>query len=410
MTKTFGLMLASALFAAPLYAQDGYYEEEPAAVQKEVQREASQPADVQQAATAAATEASAPAASNEGPKFTVAGEVEFEANTDYKKVDPRDETNNNAEENKWFHDYASTFNLVFGVQFTDKWSAEAAISADGDGTAPHFAYDGAFIQYQLGEGVAIKAGDFTYAEGAFRYYDYDDPGDYAIGMVERNTRGLELNAYGLVLGLGWGRDDDDCSDSDVGCTTYDFHAAYELALGNHTIRPFFNYKSYQTESHNSLRFGVTANLALGSIGTLQLVYGLKSDALTEDTPKMTHALAAEPEFNFGKVSLKATVFKAFLDDDDPTDLEVPEHFFVYAEPVFGLTENLSLGAQVELHSMTLDTDADLSQLWLAPKAYYTVSDNFGFDGYFCVCVPMGDDYGESDEMYLVAGASVALSF
>ena len=99
MTKTFGLMLASALFAAPLYAQDGYYEEEPAAVQKEVQREASQPADVQQAATAAATEASAPAASNEGPKFTVAGEVEFEANTDYKKVDPRDETNNNAEEN-----------------------------------------------------------------------------------------------------------------------------------------------------------------------------------------------------------------------------------------------------------------------------------------------------------------------
>ncbi|MBS7391227.1 MAG: hypothetical protein KIG51_03920, partial [Fibrobacter sp.] len=178
----------------------------------------------------------------------------------------------------------------------------------------------------------------------------------------------------------------------------------------HTIRPFFNYKSYQTESHNSLRFGVTANLALGSIGTLQLVYGLKSDALTEDTPKMTHALAAEPEFNFGKVSLKAAVFKAFLDDDDPTDLEVPEHFFVYAEPVFGLTENLSLGAQVELHSMTLDTDADLSQLWLAPKAYYTVSDNFGFDGYFRVCVPMGDDYGESDEMYLVAGASVALSF
>ena len=68
MTKTFGLMLASALFAASLYAQDGYYEEEPAAVQKEVQREASQPADVQQAATAAATEASAPAASNEGPK------------------------------------------------------------------------------------------------------------------------------------------------------------------------------------------------------------------------------------------------------------------------------------------------------------------------------------------------------
>lgn len=409
MTKTFGLILASAFVAAPLFAQDGYYEEEPAA-QEEVQQQESQPAEAQQAATAAATEASAPAAASEGPKFSIAGEVEFEANTDYKKVDPRDETNNNAEENKWFHDYASTFNLVFNVQFTDKWSAEAAISADGDGTAPGFAYDGAFIQYQLNEGIAIKAGDFTYAEGAFRYYDYDDPADYAIGMTERNTRGLELNAYGLLVGLGWGRDDDDCAASDAGCTSYDFHVAYELGLGNHTIRPYFNYKSYQVESGNSLRLGVTANFALGSIGTLQLVYGLKSDALTEDTPKMTHALAAEPELNFGKVVLKATVFKAFLDDENPTNPEVPEHMFLYVEPVFALSENLNLGAQLEYHSMTINTDAELGQFWLAPKAYYTVTDNFGFDGYFRICVPMGDDYGDSDDMYLVAGASVAMSF
>ena len=390
MKKTIGMILASAFAASPLFAQE---------------------AEEQQAASAAAAEVTAPAASNNGPKFVVAGEVEFEANTDYKKVDPRDETNNNAEENKWFHDYTSTFNLVFGVQFTDKWSAEAAISADGDGTAPHFAYDGAFIQYQVNDNIALKLGDFTYAEGAFRYYDYDDPGDYAIGMVERNTRGLELNAYGLVLGLGWGRDDDDCSDSDVGCTTYDFHAAYELALGKSTIRPFFNYKSYQTESHNSLRTGLTANIALGTIGSLQLAYGLKSDYLTEDAPKMSHALAAEPEFNFGKVSLKATAFKAFVDDDEEiTDPEVPEHFFVYAEPGFALSEQFTLGVQVELHSMTLDTDADLEQFWLAPKAYYTVSDNLGFDAYFRTCVPLGDDYGDSDDVYFVAGASVAMSF
>ena len=60
--------------------------------------------------------------------------------------------------------------------------------------------------------------------------------------------------------------------------------------------------------------------------------------------------------------------------------------------------------------MTLDTDADLEQFWLAPKAYYTVSDNLGFDAYFRTCVPLGDDYGDSDDVYFVAGASVAMSF
>ena len=113
----------------------------------------------------------------EAPKFSVAGEVEFEANALYGN-------------GTLYHDYSSTFNLLFAVQFTDKWSAEAGISADGDGTAPGFAYDGAFVQYLLNEKVAFKVGDFTYAEGAFRYYNYDDPADYAIGMVERGIRGF----------------------------------------------------------------------------------------------------------------------------------------------------------------------------------------------------------------------------
>ena len=186
MNKTIGMILASALAAAPLFA------EEAAVVQ----------------------------AKSEGPQFSVAGEVEFEANALYYK--PQSES-------KISHDYSSTFNLVFSVKFNDKWSAEAAISADDDNAAPGFAYDGAFVQYRMNDNIAIKAGDFTYSEGAFRYYDYDDPGDAAIGMTERDIRGLELNLYGLTLGLGFGRGDDDCvdyySDGEDLCKSYDVHAA-----------------------------------------------------------------------------------------------------------------------------------------------------------------------------------------
>ena len=167
-------------------------------------------------------------AKGEGPAFNVSGSVEFEANTHFKQVDPRSETDNNAQDNKWFHDYSSTFDLLFQVKFNDKWSAEAAISADGDGTAPGFSYDGAFIQYQMKDNIAIKAGNFTYSEGAFRYYDYDDPGDAAAGMAERSVRGIEVDAYGLTVGIGFGADDDDCEASDAGCTTYDVHAAYDF--------------------------------------------------------------------------------------------------------------------------------------------------------------------------------------
>ena len=87
-------------------------------------------------------------------QFSVSGEVEFEGNTHFKQVDPREDLANNAQEHKWFHDYSSTFNLLFQVRFSDKWSAEAAISADDDNAAPGFAYDGAFVQYQFNDNLA----------------------------------------------------------------------------------------------------------------------------------------------------------------------------------------------------------------------------------------------------------------
>ncbi len=349
-------------------------------------------------------------AKDESPAFNVSGSVEFEANSHFKQVDPRIETDNNAQDNKWFHDYSSTFDLLFQVKFNDKWSAEAAISADGDGTAPGFAYDGAFIQYRLNDKIAIKAGDFTYSEGAFRYYDYDDPGDAAAGMAERSVRGIEVDAYGLTLGLGLGADDDDCEASDAGCTTYAVHAAYDLSLGANVIRPYVNYKSYQVENGNSLRAGVTATLVFGNVANIQVVYGLYSDALSEDSPKMSHAFAVEPEINLGKFSVKGSAYYAVLDDENPTDIDAPEYMFAYVEPTFSLLENLSLGIQGEYHTMTLDDNADLAQVFVGPKAYFSPTENLSMEGYIRACKPLGDDYGDSDDLYFGAGAYVGFTF
>lgn len=390
MKKTLGMILASAVATAPLLAEE------------------------------------APAKEQTGPQFSVAGEVEFEANTHFKQVDPRDGVSDNGNDKKWLHDYSSTFNLVFSVKFNEKWSAEAGISADDANFAPSFAYDGAFIQYQMNDNIAIKAGDFTYSEGAFRYYDYDDPGDAAVGMTERNIRGIELNAYGLVLGAGWGTDDDDCIDvysdsgEEVGCKSYDVHVAYELALGSHTIRPFVNYQSYQQESANRLRAGVTANLVFGEVVNVQVAYGLLSDIVKEDEPKMSHAFAIEPEFNLGKLNVKGTAFYAYKADekDVPTEIEVPEYMFAYVEPSFAVNDQFTVGVQGEYHTMSTNKDDELSQVFVGPKAYFSPMENLSVEGYFRACIPVGDDYKKDsgsayagqDDVYFGAGATVGFTF
>jgi hypothetical protein len=376
MNKTIGMILASAVAASPLFAEE-------AAVEK---------------------------AKSEGPQFSVAGEVEFEANALYYK--PQSES-------KISHDYSSTFNLVFSVKFNDKWSAEAAISADDDNAAPGFAYDGAFIQYQMNDNIAIKAGDFTYSEGAFRYYDYDDPGDAAIGMTERDIRGLELNLYGLTLGLGFGRGDDDCvdyySDGEALCKSYDVHAAYDITLGSHTIRPYANYQSYQQEHANRLRAGVTATLVFGEFANVQVAYGLRSDLVTEDEPKMVHAFAVEPEFNFGKVNVKASAFYSIIDEDEDNDaeyiLEVPEYMFFYVEPSFAINDQLAIGLQGEYHTMTTDADASLETIFVGPRVYINPMEQLSLEGYVRVCLPIGDDYsGDEEDAYFGAGATVGFTF
>ena len=183
------------------------------------------------------------------------GEVEFDAYTG--NVWAEDDLN---------HSYASTFDLNFEVKFNEKWSAFVGLEADGETTDPAAIYNGAYIQYQPADFFAVKLGDLTFSEGAFvAYYDYDDPADNAAGMKEHDIRGLEIDLAGFILGVGFGRGDNDWADEE-GAKVYDVHAAYEFDYAGQHLRPYVDYKSFQTTQHNELHAGVEADLSLGGFG------------------------------------------------------------------------------------------------------------------------------------------------
>ncbi|MCQ2108204.1 MAG: hypothetical protein MJZ05_05505 [Fibrobacter sp.] len=347
------------------------------------------------------------AAESKGPEVAISGEVEFDAYT-----------GDLINDDKVNHEYATTFDLNFAVKFNDQWSAEVQLEADGETADPAAIYNGAFVQYTKSENFVIKAGDLTFSEGAFQnYYEYDDPADNAAGMAEHDIRGVEVDYNGFVFGLGFGRGDNDnqvcvVEDGEESCVgvAYDAHVAYELGLGEQTIRPYVDYKSYQEPKHNELHAGIDANLKFGVVG-LHAVYGLHMDNLGEDEPGATHALLVEPSLELGAVNVKGSLFYALFDDKAPIDHgdEIPEYFFGYVEPSFGVLDFLTLGVPVEYHSRTTDVNEDKSTLDLGVRAYFTPVEGLEITGFAMVNVGIGDD-SDVDGVGLNLGLETVFAF
>jgi len=323
------------------------------------------------------------------------GEVEFDAYTG--NVWAEDDLN---------HSYASTFDLNFEVKFNEKWSAFVGLEADDETTDPAAIYNGAYVQYQPADFFAVKLGDLTFSEGAFNaYYGYDDPADNAAGMKEHDIRGLEIDLAGLVLGFGFGRGDNDFADDD-GAKVYDVHAAYDFDIAGQHLRPFVDYKSFQTAQHNEFHAGVEAGLNIGGFG-FRAVYGFHADYLGDDGDVVdgldwtstAHAFLVEPTFEVGMFDIKTTAFYAIVDRgdaaEDASDLdngEIPEYFFVYAEPAFKLAEFIKLGIPVEYHTNTMDDDDDSSATFdVGARAYITPVENLEIMAFGMVDIPVQDN-------------------
>ena len=331
-------------------------------------------------------------AASKGPEVKFSGEVEFDAYTG-------DVIN----DDKQSHSYASTFDLNVDVKLNEKWSASVQLEADGETTDPTAIYNGAFVQYSPNEKFAVKFGDLTFSEGAFlNFYGYDDPADNAAGMAEHDIRGFEIDFNGFVFGLGFGRGDNDnqiCVEEEgeekcVG-VAYDLHLAYELGLGEHVLRPFFDYKSYQEAKHNELHTGLDANLKFDAF-TFHFVYGAHIDALGEKTPKATHALLFEPALDLGTFNVKASVLYAIFNDKNPTvhGEEIPEYFFVYGEPGVKINDAIALGLPLEFHTNSVDKDDDISTFNVGVRAYFTPVEGLEVTGFAKLDIPVGDDAGD----------------
>ena len=386
----------------------------PAAEQPAAPAENTNPAEVANAAGNAldmlkASMSEETSAANMEVKFS--GEVEFDAYTGDVLND--DDLN---------HEYASTFDLNVEVKFNEKWSASVQLEADGETDSPAAVYNGAYVQYQPADFFAVKLGDLTFSEGAFNaYYGYDDPADNAAGMKEHDIRGLEIDLAGLVLGFGFGRGDNDFADDD-GAKVYDIHAAYEFDYAGQHLRPFVDYKSFQTAQHNELHAGVEAGLNIGGFG-FRAVYGFHADYLGDDGDVVdgqdwtstAHAFLVEPTFEVGMFDIKTTAFYAIVDRgdaaEDASDLdngEIPEYFFVYAEPAFKLAEFIKLGIPVEYHTNTMDDDDDSAATFdVGARAYITPVENLEIMAFGMVDIPVQDN---EDDTALRFGLETVFSF
>ena len=339
------------------------------------------------------------------------GEVEFDAYTDNVWAD-----------GDLNHEYASTFDLNFEVKFNEKWSAFVGLEADGETTDPAAIYNGAYIQYQPADFFAVKMGDLTFSEGAFvAYYDYDDPADNAAGMKEHDIRGLEIDLAGFILGFGFGRGDNDWAD-DEGAKVYDVHAAYEFDYAGQHLRPYVDYKSFQATQHNELHAGVEAGLSIGGFG-FRAVYGFHADYLMDDGDVVegqdwtstAHAFLVEPTFEVGIFDIKTTAFYALIDRGDAaeeaSDLdngEIPEYFFLYAEPAFKFAEFIKMGIPVEYHTHTLDDDDETAATFdVGARIYITPVENLEITAFGMVDVAVQDN--EEDDV-LRFGLETVFSF
>ena len=351
----------------------------------------------------------ATSAANMEVKFS--GEVEFDAYTG--DVFNDDDLN---------HEYASTFDLNVEVKFNEKWSAFVGLEADGETDSPAAVYNGAYVQYQPADFFAVKLGDLTFSEGAFvAYYGYDDPADNAAGMKEHDIRGLEIDLAGFILGFGFGRGDNDWAD-DEGAKVYDVHAAYDFDFAGQHLRPFVDYKSFQTAQHNEFHAGVEAGLNIGGFG-FRAVYGFHADYLMDDEDVVdgqdwtstAHAFLVEPTFEVAMFDIKTTAFFAIVDRgdavEDASDLdngEIPEYFFLYAEPAFKLAEFIKLGIPLEYHTNTMDDDDDSAATFdVGARAYITPVENLEITAFGMVDIPVQDN---EDDTALHFGLETVFSF
>lgn len=358
------------------------------------------------------------AAEEESPTFKVSGSADIEA-----------DVLTYTEDKRFAHTFSSTFDLNFDVKFNDNWSAFVGIEADGLEAYPDFYLNGAYVQYKNSL-LAVKLGDMTYAEGAFHYYRYDDATYYAAGMKEQSMRGVELSMFGIQAAVGFSANENTLSfanytgDQDV----YAFfaHLAYDLEFAGQKMRPYVNYKGYDLDTRdgktiNKFRAGMFMDLSFLNLLDIHAGYGFFDDVVTKSEPVVSHTFLIEPTISKGIFSLTGSVFYALLAEnvDRATGIDLPERFYIYAEPAIQFLNELKVGVMGEYHTNSLDDDRTENEFaYLGPKIYFTPSKFITMQFFGAVILPLGDGDGngtiinftQDDDFLFDMGAELIFNF
>lgn len=359
------------------------------------------------------------AAEENGPEFKVSGFVDLEANVLAYNKDRR-----------FRHSYSSTFDLDFDVKFNDSWSAFVGVEADGLEAYPDIYLNGAYLQYRNNL-LAVKVGDMTYSEGAFNYYRYDDATYYAAGMKEQSLRGAELDIFGILFAVGFSANENTMnvrgSREDDDQFAFFTHLAYDLDIMGQKFRPYVDYKGYDLDDGkngktiNKLRAGLFMDLSFLDLLDIHAGYGFFDDVVTRSEPVVSHTFLIEPVVHKGPFSLTGSLFYALLAEnpDRATVIDLPERFYIYAEPAMQFLDELKVGVMGEYHTNGLDDDKTNNEFaYLGPKVYFNPSKYIAMQMYGAIILPLGDgdgkgtviQFNKDDEYLFDMGAELMFSF
>ena len=181
------------------------------------------------------------------------------------------------------------------------------------------------------------------------------------------------------------------------------------------------------------------------------MYGFHADYLLDDEDvfpntdltSTAHAILAEPAFDVAMFQIKTAIFFAIISerdypnvaqqtadaqaDNDPEDNnpapapagvnrgwaevtgEIPEYFFVYAEPALKVGGFMKFGIPVEFHTNTLDSDNDdnTKTIDVGGRLYLTPVENLDITAFGMVDIPVGDN---DDDVGLRFGAETVFNF
>lgn len=302
------------------------------------------------------------------------------------------------------HAFSTTFDMNFDIMFTDNWAAHFGLEATGPVTNPVLRFNGGHVKYQ-NEYFTAKVGDLAFFEGAVKFYRFDDHSNFAAGMKDQYMRGGEIDIGGLQAAIGFSSNENTMTYYDSAAEdkyAYFVHVAYDWNIAGQTIRPYIDYKGFDMGNVNKFRAGLDLKLDLFNFLNVHATYGFYDDVITENDPKITQTILFEPTLTFGDFALTGSVYYAHLPKnvDLASKIDMPEYFFLYAEPSYKFNDVFKLGIMGEYHTNSLEEGNEKNDFaYFGSSLYITPHKNLFVKFFMASVIPLSED-GDGQGSYL----------